>query len=152
MDVQYVNPFIQATIETYRTMLSMEASPGTPSLKHDPTPRYDVSGIIGLSGDGQGSISLNYTRTVAEKTVSALVGEEISLDDPALSDGVGELANIIAGSAKQHLNGLNLHISLPNVIIGTSHTITVQKDAPTLLVPFTTGVGEFTMEVALKTT
>lgn len=151
MNVAYVNPFIKATIETFKTMLHMEPRPGKPCLKKEPTPAYDVSGIIGLSGDAQGSIALSFPKVVALKTISILVGSQIKVVGPELSDGIGELANIIAGSAKQHLTGMKLVISLPNVIIGRNHTISVQKDIPTLLVPFETAIGSFGMEVSLKT-
>ncbi|MBD3344733.1 MAG: chemotaxis protein CheX [Chitinivibrionales bacterium] len=151
MDVSYVNPFITSTIETFKTMINTEVKPGAPRAKTEPFPTHDISGIIGLSGDAQGSIAISFPKVLALKFVSLMTGMTIKIVGPDLTDGIGEIANIIAGNAKQHLDGLNLMISLPNVIIGKSHTLSTQKGVPTLIVPFQSPSGEFVMEVSLKT-
>jgi chemotaxis protein CheX len=120
-------------------------------IKKAPLPTYDISGVIGLSGEAQGSIALSFPKIVALKIVSALIGSEIKIVGPELTDGIGELANIIAGNAKQHLTEYNLSISLPNVIIGKDHVIASPSGAPTIIVPFSCTFGEFAMEVSLKT-
>jgi chemotaxis protein CheX len=68
-----------------------------------------------------------------------------------VSDAIGEIANIIAGNAKQHLTQFNLSISLPKVIMGKDHTIASQRGVPTIVVPFESPLGNFAMEVSLKT-
>lgn len=151
MDVSYVNPFISATINMFKTMLSVVLSPGAPLLKKEPFPSFDISGVIGLSGEAQGSIALSFPKTVALKIVSALIGSEIKIVGPDLTDGIGELVNIIAGNAKQDLVSYHLSISLPNVIIGKDHTIAAPSGAPTIVVPFSCVFGSFAMEVSLKT-
>ena len=151
MDVSYVNPFISSTITTFKTMLRMDAIPGAVALKREPFPAYDISGVIGLSGDAQGSISLSFPKLVALKTVSAMLGTDIKIVGPELTDGIGELANIVAGYAKQGLAKYNLSISLPNVIIGTDHILAQPSGAPTIIVPFTSAIGNFAMEISLKT-
>lgn len=152
MDVSYVNPFITSTIATFKTMLNTDVKPGKPAIKQEPFPTYDVSGIIGLSGSAQGSIAISFPKHMALRVVSLLIGQEIKVVGPDLSDGIGEIANIIAGNAKQHLTGFSLSISLPNVVLGKSHSLSGQRGIPTLVIPFTSDMGEFAMEVALKTT
>jgi chemotaxis protein CheX len=151
MNVAYVNPFITSTIDTFKTMLNIDVRPGTPAVKKEPLPTYDVSGIIGLSGDAQGSIAISFPKVMALKVISALLGSELKVVGPELADGIGEMANIIAGSAKQHLKDFSLSISLPNVVVGKNHMIASQKGVPTLVVPFTCAMGNFSMEVSLKT-
>ena len=151
MDVSYVNPFISATVNVFKTMLSTEISPGKPQLKSFPHPTYDISGIIGLSGNAQGSIAISFPKILALKVVSKMLGTEIKVVGPELTDGIGELANIIAGNAKQGLTQYQLSISLPNVIIGKNHTIASQSGIPTIVVPFVSPLGEFAMEVSLRT-
>ena len=152
MDVAYVNPFITSTITTFKTMLNFDVKPGKPGLKQEPFPTYDVSGIIGLSGSAQGSIAISFPKAMALRVVSLLIGQEIKVVGPDLSDGIGEIANIIAGNAKQHITNLNLSISLPNVVIGKSHSLSGQRGIPTLMIPFASDMGDFAMEVSLKTT
>ena len=151
MDVSYINPFIISTIETFQKMLKSEAKPGQVMLKNETTYTYDVSGVIGLSGEAQGSICLSFPKLIALKVVSALVGSEIKIVGPEVADAIGEIANIIAGNAKQHLTQFNLSISLPKVIMGKDHKIASQRGVPTIVVPFDCSLGNFAMEVSLKT-
>ena len=149
MDVAYINPFVVSTIETFTKMLNSEAKPGKILLKTDESATYDISGVIGLSGEAQGSICLSFPKLIALKVVSALVGAEIKIIGPEVSDAIGEIANIIAGNAKQHLTQYNL--SLPKVIMGKDHKIASQRGIPTIIVPFESSLGNFAMEVSLKT-
>lgn len=151
MDVSYINPFMRATIDTFKTMLNMEAKPEDARLKTEPFPTYDISGVIGLSGDAKGSIAISFPKLMALKVVSAMLGIKLKVVGPELTDGIGEIANIIAGNAKQHLRNLNLSISLPNVVLGKEHTLVSQKGVPTLVIPFQTEMGTFSIEVSLKT-
>lgn len=151
MDVSYINPFVISTIETFQKMLKSEAKPGKVQLKNDASYTYDVSGVIGLSGEAQGSICLSFPKLIALKVVSALVGSEIKIIGPEVADAIGEIANIIAGNAKQHLTQFNLSISLPKVIMGKDHKIASQRGVPTIVVPFDCPLGNFAMEVSLKT-
>ncbi len=151
MNVSYVNPFITSTLETFKTMLDVEVKPGVPHAKTEPLPTHDVSGIIGLSGGAQGSIAISFPKRLALQLVSKMLGMEVKVMGSDVTDGIGEIANIIAGNAKQHLNGLDLSISLPNVVVGKDHVLATQKSIPTLVVPFASDMGEFTMEVSLKT-
>jgi len=151
MDVSYINPFIKATIDTFTTMLSIELKTGNPVLKVDAVHTYDISGVIGLSGEAQGIISLSYPKDVAFALVGALLGTTISDVNHELIDGVGEITNIVAGNAKQYLSNFQLKISLPNVVIGSGHRIEVQSGVKTIIVPLVGDLGEFVMEVSLKT-
>jgi chemotaxis protein CheX len=151
VNVAYVNPFIISTINTFDMMVKSKPVAGKPAVKTEPFPSYDVSGIIGLSGDAQGCIAISFPKVVALRIVSIMLETEVKVVGNELTDGIGELANIIAGSAKQHLEGLNLTISLPNVVIGKDHILGAQKGVPTIVVPFTCSIGKFSMEVALRT-
>ena len=151
MDVSYVNPFIRATVETFKKMLGLDVTTKTPILKKDANHTFDVSGVIGLSGEAQGIISISFPKTMALKIVSIMLNEELKVVSSELTDGIGELANIIAGNTKQYLTQYKLSISLPNVVVGKGHRIEIQSGVPTIAVPMKCELGEFAMEVALKT-
>lgn len=151
MDVTYVNPFMKATMNVFKTMIGIEAKAGKPMLKKDKSPSFDISAIIGLSGQAQGSITLSFPKLVALKIVSAMLEAPIKVVGPEVSDGVGEIVNIVAGNAKQDLASYQLSISLPQVVIGKDHEIARLSGIPTLVVPFSSDMGEFAMEVSLKT-
>lgn len=151
MDVSYINPFIIATDNCFKTMIYTNIKPEAPQLKRFPYPAYDISGVIGLSGEAQGSVSLSFSQTTASMFVRRMLGGIESISEEDMIDGVGEIVNIIAGNAKMHLTKFNLSISLPNVIIGSNHTLAGQSGSPTIVVPFTSDLLTFIMEVSLKT-
>ena len=151
MDVSFINPFITATHETFKTMVNLELQTGAPMLKANASHTYDISGVIGLSGEAQGVISLSFPKALALKVVSSLLGTEIKIIGDEVTDGIGEIVNIVAGYAKQYLTEYKLSISLPNVVIGNNHQIAVPSGVPTIIVPLKCVMGEFAMEVALRT-
>lgn len=132
-------------------MMYLTVKPGAPLLKRYPYPTYDISGVIGLSGEAQGSISLSFSQATAADFVKKMLSSPRSISENDMIDGVGEIVNIIAGNAKAGLSKFNLSISLPNVIIGVNHTLGGQSGSPTIVVPFSCETYNFIMEVSLKT-
>ena len=151
MDVSYVNPFIVSTIETLKKMLNAESKAGKLALKDGAQHTYDVTGVIGLSGEAAGSICLSFPQDVALRVVSALLGMSVTDMGDDVTDGIGELANIVAGNAKQYLVKYNLSISLPKVVLGRNHSVASMRGVPTIVVPIISSLGEFAMEISLKT-
>lgn len=151
MDVSFVNPFIKSTAKTFKTMLATEITTGAPILLADATHTFDVSGVIGLSGEAQGLIALSFPKHMALKIVGALLRTEDEISYDEMVDGIGEIANIVAGLAKQDLGDFKFSISLPNVVIGSDHKIATQSGVPAVMIPIKTEYGEFAIEVSLKT-
>lgn len=151
MNVNYINPFIASTIETYKIMLHHKVKPGNPSLKKAPPPTYDIAGNIGLSGDAQGVVALAFAESSAMSTVATMLGTKDKLSETDLIDGIGELVNIVAGHAKKDLTDFKLDISLPNVAIGKNVHVAAPTGTQTILVPFFCEIGDFQMEIALRT-
>ena len=151
MDVSYVNPFITATVNSFKTLMGLELTRGKIAIKTPATPGYDYSASIGISGEAKGFISVCYPGTLAEKLVSMMLGQEVKKGSQDLVDGIGEISNIIAGNAKQYLTQYKVSISLPNVVAGTNHDVNGRSDVPVIMVPFTCPHGELTLEVSLKT-
>jgi chemotaxis protein CheX len=148
--VEHINPFLRATVETFRSMVKTEAVPGKVTLVNRELERFDVSGIIGLSGGARGTVSLCFPRITALKVLSAFASMRIlALDDVAV-DAVGELANIVAGAAKRDLTQYNIQISLPSVVLGENHELSGPKDIIPMAVPFATAHGTFKLIVRFK--
>ncbi len=150
LKVDQINPFLQATRETFKTMLKCEVKAGKPKLKFTPDMEYHISGIIGLSGGLLGMVALCFSEDVALKSISAFIQEELTEFDEVVFDGVGELINIIAGYAKKFMTGFSIDISLPMEITGLNHLLRVPKDALTFVVPFESTLGKFYLFVSLK--
>jgi chemotaxis protein CheX len=142
-------PFINSVRSIFQTMVKVETKIDTPRLKADPWPTFDVSGIIGFSGDVIGNVVVSFQMATAQSLVTAFAGAPIDPTTPDFSDAIGELANMIAGGAKKHL-GAAANITVPSVIIGHGHQIARLSNVPCIVIPCTTPVGEFAVEVNVK--
>lgn len=150
MDVRYINPFIHAIRRVFETMVHTTVTVSKPSLRHDGHPVADVSGIIGLSGDVSGSVALSFPREVACAVASAFAGAPIRDTDADFADALGELANMVAGSAKTHFAGLNVSISLPSVVMGHDLRVLSSRTFPRIVIPCETGLGSVYVDVAMR--
>jgi chemotaxis protein CheX len=149
MDVRYINPFVGAVCNVFETMCGVKVTVGKPFLKTDNARVADVSGVIGFSGDATGSVVLDFAFDAASKLATAFAGMEIDPKSPDFADAIGELANMVAGGAKAKFDGLNINISLPNVIVGRDHNVCASKTTPRIVIPCQTGIGEFHVEVGM---
>lgn len=149
MDVNLINPFIEATLNILETMAQTKAEPGKPYLKTDCTARGDVSGIIGMSGEISGMVSVSFPAKCIISIASRMLGEKIAKQEE-IRDAVGEIINMISGQSRALLEkqGRVLQGTLPTIIMGKNHSITHMTDSPILAIPFKTDNGDFTIEVS----
>lgn len=148
---EHLNPFIVATLTTCKTMLSVDAHAGRLALKTVDTTDNDVTGVMGLSGKLRGSIVMSFSWETARILISKFLGSNQELSDAEVCDGIGEIVNIVGGSAKVELNkmGFDMAVSIPNVIVGKGLTVMRNPAYPTFVIPFEADVGRFTVEVCL---
>ena len=152
MDLELINPFIDATLNVLETMASTKARAGKPYLKKDQVARGDISGVIGLTGEVSGTTSVSFSEKSILPIVSNMVGEEVKEMNEEIRDAVGEIVNMISGQARQKLDelGRSLKAAIPTVITGKNHVVDHITTYPIIAVPFTTDKGEFTIEVCFE--
>lgn len=150
MDAQYIKPFIASIQNVFTTMMQLPVTVQAPKVKDNPSMTYDVSGIIGLSGDVVGSIVLSFPKDTAERIVSLLTGSPMTADSPDFADAIGELVNMVSGGAKANFTGKKVSISCPSVVVGPGHKVAKQTDAPTIIIPCATDCGEVAIEVTIQ--
>jgi chemotaxis protein CheX len=146
---QFVVHFVRSIREVLKTMAGVTVAVGSPSLKKDPISTYDVSGIIGFSGAFAGSMVLSFQKCTAQAIVCAFAGAPIAPESPDFADAIGELANMIAGSAKTGF-GEGTSISVPSIVMGAGHVVARLHDVPCIVIPCHTPHGDFAVEVNLK--
>ncbi|MBN2143170.1 MAG: chemotaxis protein CheX [Candidatus Aureabacteria bacterium] len=155
LNVEFINPFIQATVNIFKTMVFMEIHREKPYIKKIGQPKADISGTIGLAGKANGVIAVTFAKEVACKITSSMLNEKYTEMNDTVKDSIGEIANMIAGGAKGILSekGLNFKIALPSVIVGADHTISFPPGVPCMVIPFNIQNMEkpFHVEVCLKT-
>ena len=139
----------QAVTDVCSMMLGEDVTVGTPDVAGRVTDHAGdgVRGSIDITGDFTGEASIHLPTATAIKLVSAFVGVDIKPDDEAFVDAIGELANMVVGSAKANFEGLNCSISCPTVrlIVEASESY----PPPHLRLPVTGESGDFAIEVLL---
>ncbi len=153
MKVEYINPFIESTLKSLEMMAQITAARDNLALKQDLITTYDISAIVSLTGEVEGSIIVSMPAQLACKVSSNLLMEECTTVDKNVQDAIGEMGNIIVGDARRALvaMGKSVTISLPNIILGQGHVI-ARKGIPCIAIPFSTDFGPFEVNVGLKET
>ncbi|MGC9324183.1 MAG: chemotaxis protein CheX [Desulfomonilia bacterium] len=152
MDVTLVNPFIEATVHVLSSLAYTHATVGKPYLKNDSIAKGDVSGIVGLTGESIGTLSVSFSEECILAIVSSMFGEEVTEINEDVKDAVGEILNIVSGQARKKLDALgrSLKGAIPTVITGKNHSICHITKHSIVAIPFKTERGHFTIEVCFE--
>ena len=152
MDVKFINPFIYGTMEVMETMAFVKPSAGKPFAKTDDAAHGDVSGIIGMTGDATGSLAMSFSEACIIGLVSKMLGETHTEMNKNVLDAVGELTNMISGSARKMMEKDDLKVvaAIPTIVFGKAHTVRHIIKGPSIVIPFKTEVGEFVIDVCLR--
>lgn len=147
-----VNPVLTATREVFEMMLG--ATPRRTGLvfRGQSPLGCQVSGVVGITGRAVGTIVVCLPKAVALEVLKRMVGTESTEIDDKVCDAVGELTNMIAGSAKAKLTDLDLSIGLPNVISGTDYEVSFPTDVKPFCILFDSELGPFQIEVGFSAT
>jgi chemotaxis protein CheX len=147
LTAEYVNPVISATRSVFEMMLNCVPNRTGLRMRTLQDPRHEVSAVIGVSGKAAGTIVVNLSQHAACEVLRRMVGSETTEITAEVCDAVGELTNMIAGSAKAQLAKYELSISLPNVISGSDHTVHFPSDVTPMVIAFESEIGPLTIEV-----
>ena len=123
MNVAFINPFIESTLRSLDMMAGIQAEKVGLEAKEDLITTYDISSIIGITGETSGSIIISVPEGLACKIASNMLMEEITSMNKSVEDAIGEIGNIVVGDARRSLiqDGYSLNISVPTVVVGSGH-------------------------------
>lgn len=154
--IDYINPFIESTIDSMKTMVNTDCERvGLYVKKEDQTVMVgDVTVMLSTFGALQGTVVLSFPRKTSIRLVaSMLMDDDIDDFNDDVFDGVGEIGNLIVGSAKSAIVqkfGKDAQISIPTTLVGKPHEMQHQKGIPCIGCVFNTPHGKFALEVAVK--
>ena len=131
-------------------MASCELTRGKPYLAEGVPAEHEISGVIGLSGKAIGTVVLSLGQPVALHVTAAMLGEAPTEMNGDVIDTIGELTNMIAGSAKSQLEHLDMSVSLPNVVTGRNHRVAFPGDIRPIAIPFESAWGPICVAVGLR--
>jgi chemotaxis protein CheX len=153
-----IQDFTDATIDVLKTMAFFEvgsknADGAPPDQADGPLNGYrDITGVLGFSGSRTGSILLTLSEKLALQIVGGMLDTQLTTIDSVVCDGIGELVNMISGSAKTRLQskGLDFVLSIPHTIVGPNHLITAPASTRRTRIEFTSNNGDFYIDVFIK--
>ena len=139
--------------EIFGSMVGLEDLLHLP-IQIDPVTNFKdcISALVGLAGTYNGLVSLHMPSSLALAATSSMLGMEVTELDDDVNDAMGEIANMIAGSFKQHLSksGMDVHISTPSVVYGKEYIITLGNNPDQIAVRFATEDDWFMVAVAFE--
>ena len=139
MDAGFVNAYLFAVQNVFKTMLRVQISMGKPALKTNRLTSAEVTGVLGFVGDKRGTFSLAFTKKSALYIYQTMVGEAYESITPEVVDAIGELTNIISGQFRVEIEkqGYKLSAGLPTVVVGQNVEINFITKVPVIALPFT---------------
>jgi chemotaxis protein CheX len=152
MKAQHVNPFLQATIDLFKTTFNLAATVGTPYVVEDlSSHRWEISGVMVSTGSAIGVVAVRLSRLLCRRLLelSGLKARTSREQEELINGMVGELVNVVAGNAATQLQGYQINVSVPFVVQGTNHTIAWPERAPIIGIPFRTAHGPFAVYFSL---
>ena len=137
---QYIQPFIECSEEVFLGLCKTEISAGRAFFvsKDEFETTWDVSGIIGLSGEANGAVAISLKENTACAITKILTGKEYTSIERDVTDVLGEIVNIITGNVKNIFEKKHrIKISMPSIINGKSHSIVWPSEkARIICIPF----------------
>ncbi|MCL2231100.1 MAG: chemotaxis protein CheX [Treponema sp.] len=152
---RFIQPFIEGSEEVFRNLCNTEIKAGRAYFvsKDEFETIWDISGIIGLSGEAHGAVAISLKEETAFRLTSILTGKEYSVIDKEVTDMLGEVVNIIAGNVKNVFEKKHrIKISMPSIIKGRAHSIVWPSEkARIICIPFTIfETQEFCLSIAVE--
>jgi chemotaxis protein CheX len=150
MDVALVNPFIEGTLHILDTTASVKVTPDPPFLKTDTKSLADISGLLEIAGDLEGSVAISFTKSSILGVVSAMFGEDMTEINEEIYDAVGEICNMVAGHVTTKIaeQGKKVIVKFTRVCEGPDQPIDhFSRQHPVLVLPFKTTTGRLVIEV-----
>ena len=137
---QYIQPFVKVCESVFHNFCRIEVKPGRVYFltKEEYEKMWDISGLIGLSGEVIGAVAISMSDQTAVSITKSLTGKDHSAFDTDVTDAVGEIINIIAGNVKKDFEEeLRIKISLPSIVKGKNHSIVWPSEKTRIIcIPF----------------
>ncbi|MDR1617543.1 MAG: chemotaxis protein CheX [Treponema sp.] len=151
---QYIQPFVKVCTEVFKQFVGYDLATSRPFfLEREAVNEWDVSAVIGLTGEARGAVVISMKNDLAIKITNTLTGAAHESLDEEVLDAIGEIVNIVAGNVKRELEeSFRLVISLPTIVRGKEHSIKwPHSHTRVICIPFTvSGVDTFHLSVAIE--
>lgn len=144
MNIEYINPFIEASQVVLKTMAALDATLGKVYLKNSPYKGDNVVIIVGLTGTIRGQVMFSMNKSVAMNVASNMMGGmPVNELDEISKSAISELTNMILGNTATILynKGIGIEITPPSFLMGENLQISSTK-MQTICIPLNLNNGD----------
>lgn len=145
-------PFVEAATHTIEEMAGSSVSLHSVYQKRGYRIFGDYSVMVNLSADSEGTLVLSFPSETGS-AIAARILEPLGADltEELLQSTLGEIGNIVTGSAKGRLANTNYRfaMSTPTVVSGHNHEVRYQPGLPCLVASFTGELGDFALQLCM---
>ena len=100
MNVEYINPFTQATFDVLTMFGTFDPKLGKPFVKDDALISVGVVVVVGIIGEVKGQVAYSFSEETAKMIASTMMmGMPVDTFDEMAKSAVSELSNMISGNA-----------------------------------------------------
>ena len=151
---ELVKLLISDTKEVFSSMVGMEDVLHLPS-QIEPITHFEgcMTAMVGMAGTFSGLVSIHTPQSMAMQITSSMLGMEVTEVNDDVSDALGEIANMIAGSFKLHLTRsgtADIRISTPSVVAGSEYVVAAGNASNTITLRFATDTDWFIVAATLQ--
>ncbi len=130
MNIEYINPFIEASQTVLKQVANVDAKLGKVFLKSAPYMGESILIIVGITGKIRGQAIFTMNKNVAFKVASAMMyGMPVDELNEISKSALSELTNMILGNTATILynKGIGIEITPPSLLFGENLQITPSK-------------------------
>ena len=152
MEAAIVNSFVDAMVMILQTYAVEDIRAYKPFLKRGDETKGDISGLVQITGEGNGSVAVVFYETCILGVVSNMFGEEMTELNDEIKDAVGEMVNMVAGQVNTKFTEMKktLKAKLDTVQSGPCHAISHLPGRPVIVMPYSSSAGNFLLEMCFE--
>lgn len=153
MNIEYINPFIEASQVVLKQSAGIDAKLGKVYLRSSPYKGDSILIFVGLTGKMRGQVVFTMKKEVALHIASCMMcGMPVTELDEISKSAISEMTNMILGNTATILynKGIGIEITPPSLLIGDNVQITPNK-MKTVCVPLLLGEGaEMGIDISIE--
>lgn len=156
MDVKFINPFLDALVSVLGSFGVTDIKRGSIQKKENMHVNMDITSLIGLVGGVRGNIAYSFSQDTARQIVSKMMmGAPVIEFDEVSRSAIGELANIITGTASGIISGMMsekgtvVDTTPPSIIFGRDIYFMISS-VPTIAIGMDTQFGKIEVNIGLE--
>ena len=143
---------IRSTEEVFETMVFMPVTAAAVDAPFDLTPGRHVVATVAFAGHRNGFVSFHASVDTANEIAGAMLGVPHDQVNGQMSDAMGEVANMIAGSLRTKMAAIEpaWTITCPSVTIGTDFATRYPSEVSEARIPFSMNGQTVAVEIILS--